>query len=605
MKINVERRTNSDRQKFFNGTFKENFDATVTSNGTTITMSLEKTGTGDLTMQFSDGLTLLDTTPAATITLTAGSDTSPQVNYIYIPLSTKVLTKSTSAWPTTEHIKVGFFFVQSAATTQTAGGALINQNWNDPLSDTNIQGHMSHIAENIRLQSATYFDGVDPNGDASTYLVNTVGNTEFKSTSGNVYQLHKHAFPAFDTSAGDTIHVKNWSGDAYHAITNLFDITTDSGGNTIGNNKYFNLTIWGVVNKTGEHQTVLINLPSGFYNTQDGAENDVLGFDDFTMPREFSIDSSVGFLITRITIQMGTTWTHVSAVDLRGTNPQTASGGASGVATTFADNTFAIFDETDNTKILNFDVGTNVSTATTRTLKIPDGNGTLLLSEGLSGGQTLTGDTASGGDLILTSTSHATKGNVIFGNQNGLVYDEENNRLTIGDIDSEFTIGGVTKNASFAVHNQGGANAYEVVFERHSNNVGPFLAGLRTKGSEAAPTAVVDNDVLFEIFGAGWDGTDFNFAAGIKFEVDGDPSDGTDMPGRIVFLTTPDGSGTLVEAMRINSSQDVILSEDLSVKTNKKIYLEGIDTDTYLIFTGTIIEFYVNNTLCGEFLTEA
>ena len=100
--------------KFFQGSFQETFDALVTSNGTVVTMSLEQSGGGDLTMQFSDGLHTLDCTPVSTITLTAGSDTAPQVNYIYIPQSTKLLTKSTSDWPSTEHIKVGFFFVQSA-----------------------------------------------------------------------------------------------------------------------------------------------------------------------------------------------------------------------------------------------------------------------------------------------------------------------------------------------------------------------------------------------------------------------------------------------------------------------------------------------------------
>ena len=355
-----------------NGSFVEAFDADVASAGGTITMTLEKSGTGDLTMQFSDGLTTLDcTSPLQSIALTAGSDSSPQGNWIYILQSDKILTKSTTAWPSAEHIKIGFFFCQSAASMETAGGPIINQNHNNMIMGTDGQGHMNHMAEKIRLLGTTYFSGVDGNG-TDGYLTPTASNVELISTSGIVYQFHKQTFPAFDTSTGDTVHVKNWSGDAYHATTNLFDITSDSGGNAIGNNKYFNLVIWGVMNKTGEHQTLMINLPAGFYNGQAAAESDTSGYDDFTVPREFSIDSSTGFLICRITIKMGTTWTVASSVDLRGSTPSTASGGASNVASDFADNVFTVFDNTDNTKVLAFDVGTNLTTGNTRTLTIPD-----------------------------------------------------------------------------------------------------------------------------------------------------------------------------------------------------------------------------------------
>jgi hypothetical protein len=52
------------------------------------------------------------------------------------------------------------------------------------------------------------------------------------------------------------------------------------------------------------------------------------------------------------------------------------------------------------------------------------------LLAGRSGGQTLKGGTASGDDLTLQSTEHATKGNINFG---ASTYDEANNRLGIGD----------------------------------------------------------------------------------------------------------------------------------------------------------------------------
>lgn len=51
------------------------------------------------------------------------------------------------------------------------------------------------------------------------------------------------------------------------------------------------------------------------------------------------------------------------------------------------------------------------------------------LLAGRSGGQTLSGGTASGDDLTLSSTANATKGNIFFGTS---TYDEVNNRLGIG-----------------------------------------------------------------------------------------------------------------------------------------------------------------------------
>ena len=67
----------------------------------------------------------------------------------------------------------------------------------------------------------------------------------------------------------------------------------------------------------------------------------------------------------------------------------------------------------------------NFSTGLTRTGDTVTAN----LSTGSLGGQTVIGGTAAGDDLTLSSTSNATKGNIIFGNS---VYDQTNNRLGIG-----------------------------------------------------------------------------------------------------------------------------------------------------------------------------
>lgn len=49
---------------------------------------------------------------------------------------------------------------------------------------------------------------------------------------------------------------------------------------------------------------------------------------------------------------------------------------------------------------------------------------------GRSGGQTLNGDTASGGNLTLSSTAHATKGKVLLGTASA--YDQVNDQMGVG-----------------------------------------------------------------------------------------------------------------------------------------------------------------------------
>ena len=53
------------------------------------------------------------------------------------------------------------------------------------------------------------------------------------------------------------------------------------------------------------------------------------------------------------------------------------------------------------------------------------------VKNGLPGGQSITGGVASGENLTLASSSHATKGSVILGSASGVVFDGVNNNLTI------------------------------------------------------------------------------------------------------------------------------------------------------------------------------
>ena len=82
--------------------------------------------------------------------------------------------------------------------------------------------------------------------------------------------------------------------------------------------------------------------------------------------------------------------------------------------------------------------------------------------------------------------------------------------------------------------------------------------------------AIVNNgDEIGRLYFTADDGTDLlTPAAQIHVEVDGPPG-ANDMPGRIIFSTTPDGAATVTEALRIDSSQNTILP------ATKKLYLDG------------------------------
>jgi hypothetical protein len=80
---------------------------------------------------------------------------------------------------------------------------------------------------------------------------------------------------------------------------------------------------------------------------------------------------------------------------------------------------------------------------------------------------------------------------------------------------------------------------------------------VKSRGTLAAPSAVQNGDLLGNILFIGHDGSDFgSIAAWIRAAVDGAP--GTDdMPGRLQFMTTQDGSASPAVRMTIDNAGHV------------------------------------------------
>ena len=128
----------------------------------------------------------------------------------------------------------------------------------------------------------------------------------------------------------------------------------------------------------------------------------------------------------------------------------------------------------------------------------------------------------------------------------------------------------------------GSANAGNAGFHRFdANDSGPFIQLLKSRnGTVGSNTVVQSGDELGTINFQGADGTDFHSGARIVAKVDSTPGDG-DMPGRLEFHTTVDGSGTPTEKVRITNAGHLSIVGD-----NQKI-LVGAGDDLEIIHDGT------------------
>lgn len=89
------------------------------------------------------------------------------------------------------------------------------------------------------------------------------------------------------------------------------------------------------------------------------------------------------------------------------------------------------------------------------------------------------------------------------------------------------------------------------VFENTAAGASSYHFLGRGRGTPTVPLIVASGDSLGRISVAGYDGANFTEAARIIFAVDGTPG-ANDMPGRIEFMTTPDGASTPVLAATID-----------------------------------------------------
>lgn len=103
-----------------------------------------------------------------------------------------------------------------------------------------------------------------------------------------------------------------------------------------------------------------------------------------------------------------------------------------------------------------------------------------------------------------------------------------------------------------------------VITTGNTAGVGGFVYA-KTRGTVASSQVIVQNgDRMFLMEAAGSDGTTYQNAGRIQGWVDGAPGAGS-MPGRWTFETTPSGTTTSVERMRIDNTGRILVNTDTDV----------------------------------------
>lgn len=223
---------------------------------------------------------------------------------------------------------------------------------------------------------------------------------------------------------------------------------------------------------------------------------------------------------------------------------------------------FAMFNNTtgaNNTAVGNSAMGNNdsgsnntaVGSAAGLNFNTTDNNTAIGVDSGLTAG-TETNTTTIGYQAVAT-----TDNQVVLGNANVTQVASEG-RLSIGMaavLDYEAAYGPAGAKSIFNVVEVDSTGGFASA--KFSNSAsGVFVSLVKGRGTASAGTIVQNGDCLggMVFYGAA-SASAIGAAARIDAYVDGTPGAAGDMPGRLMFLVSPDGSATPVEAMRLSNDK--------------------------------------------------
>ena len=174
-------------------------------------------------------------------------------------------------------------------------------------------------------------------------------------------------------------------------------------------------------------------------------------------------------------------------------------------------------------------------TASNRTLTLPDQTGTIL--------------TGSGAISVNASTPSSTlnldsSGNVGIGTTPTYLFDVYKSNPAVARIASD-------------------TNCLSIIANASTDGIGPQQQFYKYRGTNASPTIVASGDTVGRVQFYGYDGTTVQPLAEIRGSVDGTPGAG-DMPGRMSFFTSLDGTATVLERMRLDNNGYLMIGYTVS-----------------------------------------
>ena len=136
---------------------------------------------------------------------------------------------------------------------------------------------------------------------------------------------------------------------------------------------------------------------------------------------------------------------------------------------------------------------------------------------------------------------------------------DSSGRLLVGHSSARPVAGNT--NRIFQIENGTADIAGVSIVRNAASSGGPFISFGKSRSNSVGSNTIVQNgDILGTISFAGADGTNLESrGADIFAQVDGTPGE-NDMPGRLIFSTTPDGSVSPTERMRIDKDGNVLVA---------------------------------------------
>lgn len=330
---------------------------------------VQRAGGGDIVYKSSTGYNTFDCTPPQSIELTAGTDSIPIQNWVYILATTNTLAVSTTGFPSAGHCPILDRGIPSPAFV-ISDGTFPGHNWTDHTWEPGKNGHNTHVGINFRLREPDYEGGM-----AFAYTGNDTNVVNISVTSGKLLINHIETTPAFPSPADFFI-----LNDNLLKLNNLFDITTDTEGGTL-NNRWAAHFLMLVFCEAGCSR-LMLNKPSGSYTSADAARNDDEGYLIQGFPEKYrGLTKGIWRIIAKRTVssliidyKSGDDW-RTKSISASG-----GGGGAAGGGTIFDDQNFELQNFADITKTVGFSLEP-ITPGEKRIITVPDKNITLGMSQ--------------------------------------------------------------------------------------------------------------------------------------------------------------------------------------------------------------------------------